>query len=95
MPIEFKRYFWDTEFEKLDIKKNMKYIITRLLTEGNLDAFRWVRENYTEEEIKNVARTSRKFNPLTANFLKHFYNLDEDEMMYYNNIKNSNYVYRG
>ena len=35
MPIEFKKYFWDTEYEKLDIKKNMKYIISRLFCEGN------------------------------------------------------------
>ena len=35
MPIEFKKYFWDTEYERLDIKKNMKYIISRLFYEGN------------------------------------------------------------
>ncbi len=95
MPEKFRRYFWDTEFDKLDCKKNMKYIISRLLTEGDLYAFNWVRENYTREDIIETAKTSRRFNPLTANFLKYFYNLKEEEMAYYINEKNMNYVYKG
>ena len=95
MPNEFKVYFWDTEFEKLDIKKNMKYIISRLFTEGDMDTFNWIRQTYTKEEIIETVKTSRRFNPITANFLKLFYNLKEEEMMYYINIKSANYVYKG
>lgn len=95
MPEEFKCYFWDTEFDKLDIKKNMKYIISILLTEGDMNAFNWVREHYTRDEIIETAKTSRRFNPLTANFLKYFYGLKEEEMIYYKNIKSINYVYKG
>ena len=29
MPEELKKYFWDTQFEKLDIRKNKKYIISK------------------------------------------------------------------
>jgi len=51
MPEEFKIYFWDTEFEQLDIKKNMKYIMSRLLTEGDMRTFKWIRSTYEREEI--------------------------------------------
>lgn len=95
MPIEFKIYFWDTEFEKLDIRKNMKYIISRLLTEGDLKAFNWIKATYTDEEIIDTAKTSRRFNPLTANFLKMIYGLRKDEMVYYINAENMNYMYKG
>lgn len=95
MPENFKCYFWDTEFDKLDIKKNMKYIISRLLTEGNMKAFKWVKDNYTRDEIIETAKTSRRFNPLTANFIKFYYGLKEDEMVYYKNIKRMNYIYKG
>lgn len=95
MPEEFRCYFWDTEFDKLDLKKNMKYIISRLLSEGDMKAFNWVKENYTREEIIETAKTSRRLNPLTANFLKYYYNLNEEEMIYYTNIKNMKYVYKG
>ena len=30
MPEELRKYFWDTQFEKLDLKKNKIYIISRL-----------------------------------------------------------------
>lgn len=95
MPPEFKEFFWDTDFEKLDIKKNKKFIISRLLTEGNMETFRWIKQTYSKEEIIDTAKTSRRFNPITANFLKILYNLKEEEMEYYINAKNMNYIYKG
>ena len=41
IPVELKKYFWDTEFEKLDIKKNMKYIISRIFCEENWKSSYW------------------------------------------------------
>ena len=68
MPIELKKYFWDTEYEKLDIKKNMKYIISRLFCEGNLESIKWLKSTYTEEQIIETAKTSRRLTPITAIF---------------------------
>lgn len=28
MPEELRKYFWDTKFEELDIRKNKRYIIS-------------------------------------------------------------------
>ncbi len=95
MPEEFRKYFWDTEFEKLDIKKNMKYIISRLYCEGNLNCFKWVNKTYTEQEIIETAKTSRRLNPVTANFLKNIYDLKKEEMQYYINNENMNYTFGG
>lgn len=49
MPTELKKYFGDTDYEKLDLKKNMKYIISRLYCYGDLNAIRWVKNTYTLE----------------------------------------------
>lgn len=95
MPIEFKKYFWDTEYEKLDLKKNMKYIISRLFCEGNLEAIKWIKQNYTRAEIIETAKTSRRLTPITANFLKNVYDLKEEDMQYYINNKNMNYTFGG
>lgn len=95
MPTDFKKYFWDTEYEKLDLKKNMKYIISRLLCEGNLDAMKWIKQNYTKEEIIETAKTSRRLMPITANFLKNVYNLKKEEMQYYINNEDMNYTFGG
>ena len=95
MPIDFKKYFWDTEYEKLDLKKNMKYIISRLFCEGNLEAMKWIKQNYTKEEIIETAKTSRRLTPITANFLKNVYDLKKEEMQYYINNENMNYTFGG
>ncbi len=95
MPSEFKKYFWDTEYEKLDLKKNKKYIISRLFCEGNWESIKWLKKNYTREEIIETAKTSRRLNPITANFLKNVYNLKKEEMQYYINNEKMNYTFGG
>lgn len=95
MPIRFKKYFWDTEFEKLDLKNNMKYIISRLFCEGSWESINWVKEHYTEEEIIKTAKESRRLNPITANFLKNMYDLKKEDMKYYINNENMNYTFGG
>ena len=34
LPEEFKPFFWDTDFEKLDLKENASFIISRLYNKG-------------------------------------------------------------
>ena len=95
MPIEFKKYFWDTEYEKLDIKKNMKYIISRLFCEGNWKSIKWLKSTYTKEQITETAKTSRRLTPITANFLRNVYDLKKEDMQYYINNENMNYTFGG
>ena len=93
MPVELKKYFWDTDFEKLDLKRNRRFIITRLYCYGDLKAIRWVKNTYTEDEIKDVAVNSRNLNPLVANYLRQQYNLEKKDMAYYKAIMAMNYEY--
>ncbi|MCI8961485.1 MAG: hypothetical protein HFJ18_00970 [Clostridia bacterium] len=93
MPEELKKYFWDTEFEKLDIQKNKRYIISRLYCYGDLKALRWIRENYSDEDIEDVARNSRNLKPLVANYLRQQFNLKKEEMAYYIWTTAMNYEY--
>lgn len=93
MPEELKKYFWDTQFEKLDLNKNKIYIISRLYCYGNLEAIKWVRDTYNIEDIKKVAINSRNLNPLVANYLRQKLNLKKEEMAYYRAIQNINFEY--
>lgn len=93
MPIEFKKYFWDTEYEKLDIEKNRVYIISRLYCYGDLKAIRWIKDTYTLGEIKDVAKSSRNLKPLVANYLRQQFNLKKEEMAYYRTTSAMNYEY--
>ena len=78
MPNELKKYFWDTEFDKLDIKKNMKYIISRLYCYGDINEIKWLKSVYSDEDIKDVAKNSRNLKPLVANYLRQQFNLKKE-----------------
>ena len=93
MPNELKKYFWDTEFKKLDIKKNMKYIISRLYCYGDMNEIKWLKSVYSEEDIKDVAKSSRNLKPLVANYLRQQFNLKKEEMANYRATTAMNYEY--
>ena len=93
MPAEFKEYFWDTEFEKLDKTKNKRYIISRLYNYGDLKAIKWINDNYSKDDIEDVARNCRDLIPLVANYLRQQYNLKKEEMAYYIWTSAMNYEY--
>ena len=93
MPIELKKYFWNTNFEKLNKEKNKRYIISRLYCYGNLRVIKWIRDNYTNKDIEDVARNSRNLKPLVANYLMQQFNLHKEEMAYYRWVNSMNYEY--
>lgn len=93
MPEELKKYFWDVNFSELDIKQHKRYIIARLYCYGDLKAIKWVKDTYTLEEIKDVAKSSRNLKPLVANYLRQQFNLKKEEMAYYRTITAMNYEY--
>ena len=93
MPEELRKYFWDTNFDVLDVKINKRYIISRLYCYGDLKAIKWIKETYTQDEIKDVAINSRNLKPLVANYLRQQFNLKKEEMAYYRTITAINYEY--
>ena len=93
IPVELKKYFWDTIFEKLDIYKNKRYIISRLYCYGDLKTIRWIKKTYKDSDIEDTARNCRDLKPLVANYLRQQYNLSKEEMAYYRAIKRINYEY--
>ena len=93
MPIELKKYFWDTNFEELDIIKNKRYIIARLYCYGDLKAIKWVKETYSKSDIEDVARNFRDLKPLVANYLRQQCNLKKEDMAYYKWTNAMNYEY--
>ena len=93
MPEEFRKYFWDTNFEELDKEKNKRYIISRLYCYGDLKVLKWIKENYSKKDIEDVARKSRNLKPLVANYLRQQFNLEKEDMEYYKWANSMNYEY--
>lgn len=68
LPKAFKKYFWDTDFTKIDTKKHETYVIERLLEYGDLGAYKWVVKNFSKSKIRNIAANSRRISPKTQKF---------------------------
>lgn len=51
--------FWDTKPNKIDTKKNARYIIERVLEFGRDNEVRWVFKQYPKRTIKKVINLPR------------------------------------
>ncbi len=68
LPEEFRVYFWDCDFDKLDANAYKFYVIERIMKYGNSDSIQWLLKNYENLEIKEVLEKSRELDPKTKNF---------------------------
>ena len=77
----FSKYlFWDTEIDSIDIKKNDRYIIERVLTRGQLKDFYLLTHIYTRDEITNALFKCREMDAKTVNFCSLYFNIPKNKM---------------
>lgn len=51
--------FWDTNIKNIDLKKNARYVIERVLEFGQPNEVGWVMKKYPKSEIKTVMNLPR------------------------------------
>ena len=51
--------FWDVDPAKIDVDKNARYVIERILDFGDEHELSWMNRYYSEEKIKDVVKKSR------------------------------------
>jgi len=83
IPESFRPFFWNVDFDNLDPEKNNLFVINRLFNMYNTEAFIWVEENYTKEEIIEAIKTLRDWHAVAINFLKDRYDVPENEINFY------------
>lgn len=81
MDNHLKRYFWDIDADHFDPRDYPRYTIARLLEYGDFEAVSWLRNNFEEETIKEVVRTSRELSPKTATFWALVYRLSSEDVV--------------
>jgi hypothetical protein len=78
VPDFIDQYLWDVE--GVEQEKHSEFIIARVLEYGDGQAFDWLRESYSAEEIKQVLETCRNISAKTANFYCKLYNVPLDQV---------------
>lgn len=59
IPNAIKKYFWGDDLSDLSWTKHKKYIIQTLLEHGNITSLRWLFQQITREEVKNMLSSLR------------------------------------
>lgn len=75
-----RNLFWDSETTSIDLKKNQRYVIERVLTRGFTEDFYMLLKIYSSNEIKDALRKSKELDSKTINFCSDFFNIPKTEM---------------
>ena len=59
--------FWDTDPKKIDLQKNAKYVIERVMDFGRDEEVRWIWNLYDKSLLREVVDDSRSLRPETRN----------------------------
>ncbi|RKZ20786.1 hypothetical protein DRQ18_05655 [bacterium] len=78
LPECVKRILWDVEKDEVDIREHREFLIKRILEYGDPESIKWVRENYTPEEIKKVIEKGRGLSPKTITLWKYLLKMEEE-----------------
>jgi hypothetical protein len=80
LPVFLKKYFWDVDFEKVDLNKSRVYILKRMLEYGDEQAVAWMRKNFTKSEMKNTLSNFRGYSQKSANFWAVILNVKKEDV---------------
>jgi len=61
--------FWDTAPESVDIVKNKRWLVVRVLEHGRLEDWLELRKLYTLREIAEAAKLARCLSPKALSFI--------------------------
>lgn len=80
VPFHLRSFFWDVKVSDFDPLQYPQYTIFRLLEYGDEQAVVWLRETFSEEQIKDVVLVERRLSPRSANFWALFYEIPSREV---------------
>ena len=77
LPKEFKKYFWDVEFSKISLTKNLNLVLSRLMNFGNMRAIRWMLKSIKEATLKEYLNSfgDRQLDKRSNNFWRLYFGI--------------------
>jgi len=74
IPEDYRKYFWDCEFDSLELQGHRKFIAERILMFGDVPALKWLKNTYGLDFFRQIAISSRRLDKKTRNFWKIYFN---------------------
>lgn len=92
-PIFNKRIFWDVDFEALNYDENPEFIITRVITRGDVDDIRQCRRFYGDEIISDILLNTNFLPEIKLYLASAIINKDITEFKCYKNRQSNPELY--
>ena len=80
LPKSLKPFFWDVNFNNLDLNKNRTYIVCRVLEKGDFEDIKVVFDEYGKEAIVQVIKKTNNISRKTANFWSLMLDIKKEEI---------------
>jgi hypothetical protein len=80
IPQNLRALFWDCNSESFDPASHPDYTIARVLEHGDRPAVTWLKEMFSEDEIRRVLGTDGRLSPKSATFWALVYRIPGDEV---------------
>lgn len=68
LPTSYKKYFWDCNFNELNLDEHKTFILNRLLTFGDIEGIKFIIDKFPQKEVKDYI-TGQGNNSLSRNNL--------------------------
>lgn len=73
--------FWDIDVETLDLKNHRSYVIDRILKFGRPAQVRWLLSNYSEEDVVERVKHSKRIDRKTASYWAIHYKIPREDIV--------------
>ena len=70
LPEMLKKYFWDCDFEEINMDRYAFFIAERILNFGDMDSLKWLTARTDKAFLREVVRKSRNLDKKTRNYWK-------------------------
>jgi hypothetical protein len=80
IPNQLHTLFWDIDVAAFNPSEYPDYTIFRVLELGDVEAIAWLREMFSEEEIRRVLRTERRLTRKSANYWALMYQIPDEQV---------------
>jgi hypothetical protein len=80
IPSELRTLFWDTDLDTFRPATHPDYTIFRILEFGDHQAVNWMRETFSDHEIRRVLRAERRLTRKSANFWALIYGIPAEQV---------------
>jgi hypothetical protein len=87
LPLPFSpSLFWDIDIASLDLEKHAPYIVERVLDNGRMDDWLFIRQYYGLEKLRDIAIGIRSMSPKALSFISVVTRTPESQFRCYEQI---------